>query len=487
MKVVFLILFLLAHTGLYVQVEAQSSTKFSSIIQGINQDPDMQSATWGFCVKEVNSGKLIASFQPNKSLVTASVMKALTTSTAIQMLGSDYQYATDLGYEGSLSSQGVLTGNIICRGSGDPTLGSDRFSSQPSAEALIKQWGDLIRQAGITTIRGDLVADVSVFGSQSSPGNWSWEDMGNYYGAGCSGINFHENLYYLDFRSGSSPGSATQVLRTRPPVEGMTFTNEVIAGPRGSGDNAYIYGAPYSYHRYIRGSIPPAREVFTIKGSIPNPGFFIMEQLKQYLKTCGIEVQGSCRIVSAPQEYTHFVQLDRHFSPPLAEIIRETNFESINLYAEALMKTLAVQNGKEGQTGEGTKALVAYWKNRGVPTKGMILRDGSGLSPNNVATPFQISEILRLSYLSPEGKAFYAALPVAGQSGNIKSMLKGTAAQGKIRMKSGYISHVRGYAGFVESRSGKLLVFSLNANHFTCSPGRMRRLFERLMLAMANL
>ena len=487
MKVYFPLLFLLTYWGQCIQVEAQSTSRFSTVIQGINQDPDMQAATWGFCVKEVNSGKLIASFQPNKSLVTASVMKALTTSTAIQLLGSDYQYTTDLGYEGSISSTGVLSGNIICKGSGDPSLGSDRFSSQPSAEALIKKWGDLIRKLGITTIQGDLIADVSIFGSQSSPGNWSWEDMGNYYGAGSSGINFHENLYYLDFRSGPSPGSSTQVLRTRPPVEGMTFTNEVIAGPRGSGDNAYIYGAPYSYHRYIRGSIPPGREVFTIKGSIPNPGFFIMDQLEKYLKTCGIEIQGSSRVVSESLPYSNFVRLDRHYSPTLEELIRETNFESINLYAESLMKTLAVQNGKEGQTHEGIKALVSYWKNRGIQTKGMILRDGSGLSPNNVATPLQICEILRLSYLSPEGKAFYASLPIAGQSGNIKNMLKGTAAQGKIRMKSGYISHVRGYAGFVESRSGKLLVFSMNANHYTCSAGRMRRLFERLMLAMANL
>lgn len=486
MKAYFPLLVLLMYSWQPTHLLGQSVSKFSTIIQGINQDPDMLSATWGFCVKEVQSGQVIASFQPNKSLVTASVMKAVTTATALPILGSTYRYTTDFGYDGSISSVGVLRGNIICKGSGDPTLGSGRFPNQPTAEALIKKWGDLIRQTGITRIQGDLIADISIFGSQSSPGNWSWEDMGNYYGAGSSGINFNENLYYLDFRSGPTPGSPTQVLRTRPPVEGMTFTNEVLAGPRGSGDNAYIYGAPYSYHRFIRGTIPPGRDVFTIKGSIPNPGFFIMERLMQYLKTCGIEVEGACRVSSEPYSYSHFTPLDRHNSPPLTDIIRETNFESINLYAETLIKTIAAQRGQKGHTKEGIKIVSSYWKNRGVHTKGMILRDGSGLSPNNVVTPLQICEILRLSYLSPEGKALYSSLPVVGQSGNIKSMLRGTPAQGKIRMKSGYISHVRGYAGFVESRSGKVLVFSMNANNFTCSAGRMRRLFERLMLAMAE-
>ena len=466
---------------------AQPSSRLQTTIQGINQDPDMASASWGFCVKDVRSGKLLASFQHNKSLVTASVMKAISTASALHILGPDYRYRTELGYEGTLSSKGILEGNILCKGSGDPTLGSDRFDQNLNANALIKKWGDLIQKTGIKVIKGDLIADVSIFGSQLTPDNWSWEDMGNYYGAGSHGINFHENLYFLDFRSDAQPGSPTQVLRTRPPVQGMTFTNEVLAGPRGSGDNAYIYGSPYSFHRYIRGTIPPGREVFTIKGSLPNPGIFLLERLRQYLAGCGIQIHGDLRLEPIPQRYPSFSPLDQHLSPPLREIAKETNFESINLFAETLVKSIAVQEGKKGNTEEGLDIISEFWKDRGIQTKGMILRDGSGLSPNNVLTPLQLTEILRLSYLSPIGKDFYASLPVAGQSGTVKGMLKGSKAQGKIHMKSGYISHVRSYAGFVESRTGRLLVFSMMSNNYTCSSGRMRRLLERLMLAMVEM
>ncbi len=487
MKIYFLASILLLTSLLREEIYAQSTSRLETAIQGINQDPDMASASWGFCVKDVQSGKLLASYQHNKSLVTASVMKAISTATAFHILGPSYQYSTELGYNGTLSPSGTLEGNIICKGSGDPTLGSDRFDQNLNAEALIKKWGDLIQQAGIKVIKGDLIADVSIFGSQLTPDNWSWEDMGNYYGAGSHGINFHENLYYLDFRSKALPGSPTQVLRTRPPIKGMTFSNEVLAGPKGSGDNAYIYGSPYSFHRYIRGTIPPGREVFTIKGSLPNPGNFIMEQLRQYLQTCGIQVQGNLHLQTSPRTYSSFSLLDRHLSLSLMEIARETNYESINLFAETLVKSMAVHQGKKGDTEEGLDVISDFWKDRGVQTKGMILRDGSGLSPNNVLTPLQITEILRLTYLSPIGKDFYTSLPVAGQSGTVKGMLRGSRAQGKIHMKSGYISHVRSYAGFVESRSGKLLVFSMMSNNYTCSSGRMRRLLERLMLAMVEM
>ncbi|MEM6630079.1 MAG: D-alanyl-D-alanine carboxypeptidase/D-alanyl-D-alanine-endopeptidase [Bacteroidota bacterium] len=464
-------------------LSAQSTSQLETVIQGLRQDPGLETAHWGFCVKEVQSGKVLASYNPNQSLVTASAMKAITTSTALLKMGEAYRYETVLGYRGKLNTGGVLEGDLIVKGTGDPTLGSDRFDAFPNSEQLIKTWGDAVLQRGIRIIEGNLIADAAHFSSQSTPGNWSWEDMGNYYGAGSWGINFHENLYYLDFKSGPTPGSATQILRTRPLVSDLSFTNEVKAGPRGSGDNAYIFGAPYSQERYVRGTIPPARNVFTIKGSLPNPPMFLLTEFREYLRKCGITVKGKLSVAFSSTPGT-ITTLHTHHSPSLAEIARETNYESINLYAESLLKSIAVQSGEKGTTDAGIDALISYWKSRGLDTKGMLLRDGSGLSPNNAVTPLQLAEILRLSYLGPSGRALYNSLPVAGISGTIKSMLKGTTAQGKIHMKSGYISHVRSYTGFVESRSGKTLVFAMMSNNYTCTSGRMRRLFERLMLAM---
>ena len=465
-------------------LQAQSTSQLETVIQGLKQDPGLETATWGFCVKEVQSGKVLATHNLNKSLVTASAMKALTTATALIKLGAEYRYETTLGYRGKINPEGILMGDLIVTGTGDPTLGSDRFDAYPHAEQLIESWGNTLLKKGIKTIQGDLIADASYFSSQSTPGNWSWEDMGNYYGAGAWGINFHENLYYLDFKSGATPGSSTQILRTRPPVADLVFTNEVKAGARGSGDNAYIYGSPYSNQRYVRGSIPPGRSVFTIKGSLQEPPMYLLKALNQYLQKCGISLKGKLSVAYSPIPYSSHQTLHTHRSPTLAEIARETNYESINLYAESLLKSVAAQAGESGSTEAGIEVLESYWKSRGIDTKGMIIRDGSGLSPNNVLTPLQLAEILRLSYLGPNGRAYYQTLPIAGVSGTIKSMLKGTAAQGKIHMKSGYISHVRSYAGFVESRSGKTLVFAMMSNNYTCSAGRMRRLFERLMLAM---
>ena len=404
-----LLLFLYFSSPLFLR--AQSTSQLETVIQGLKQDPGLETATWGFCVKEVQSGKVIASYNLNKSLITASAMKAVTTSTALIKMGSDFRYETILGYLGTVNSAGVLTGDLIVKGTGDPSLGSDRFDAHPDAEQLIELWGNTLLKQGIKTIQGDLIADASHFSTQSTPGNWSWEDMGNYYGAGSWGINFHENMYFLDFKSGPNPGNSTQILRTRPPVSDLLFTNEVTSGARGSGDNAYIYGSPYSQHRYVRGSIPPGRNVFTIKGSLQEPPKFLLQTLKQYLLKCGISVNGKLVVTYSPAQGESkrgtITPLHTHRSPTLAEIARETNYESINLYAESLLKSIAVQSGEIGSTEAGIEVLEAYWKSRGIDTKGLIIRDGSGLSPNNVLTPLQLSEILRLTYLGTTGAALF--------------------------------------------------------------------------------
>jgi len=460
-----------------------------SAINSLNRDPDMRSANWSFTVMDLESGNTVASHDPYRCLSTASSLKVITTATALAMLGPDYRYETFVEYDGNLSGS-ILSGNIYLRGSGDPSLGSDRFGEAFEMEKLLNKWALEIKASGIREIRGQVIGDAQIFSTQITPEEWAWEDIGNYYGAGASGLNLHENLYYLDLKPGASIGSSTQVIRTRPAMN-ITFHNELRTAGSRTGDNAYIFGAPYTRLRYLRGTIPAGRSVFTIKGSIPDPAQFAAEQLKAALEKCGVIVEGNATTIRFEDLQGRYRPSRRqvllsHQSPRLEDIVYHTNMKSVNLFAEVLARTLAVHQGKFGGNEEAVDEIMGFWTAKGIDTKGMNMRDGSGLSAGNAVSSYQMASILR--YVSGQRyfPEFKKSLPVAGRSGSLSGMMKGTAAEGRVQAKSGYIAGVRSYTGYVSTRSGQTWAFSMIANNYSCSAGAMRRKLEKLMVAMAS-
>ena len=159
---------------------------------------------------------------------------------------------------------------------------------------------------------------------------------------------------------------------------------------------------------------------------------------------------------------------------------------SVNLFAEALAYRLAVKGGEKGSAEDAVEVMEAYWKNQGVNTRGMSIKDGSGLSPNNSLSTYQLAFILRKAALASYSDDFIESLPLAGKSGSLSSMLRGTTAEGRLRAKSGFIAGVRGYAGIVDTVNGKKLAFAMISNNYACSAGQMRRKLETLMVSLAD-
>ncbi|MEZ4771694.1 MAG: D-alanyl-D-alanine carboxypeptidase/D-alanyl-D-alanine-endopeptidase [Bacteroidia bacterium] len=470
--------------------QVSTYAQLKTAINALDKENDMRTASWSICVMDASNGQILAEFDKDRNLATASTMKTITTATALSLLGPEYRFETVLQHDGKIDDQGVLQGNIYIKGSGDPSLGSDRFGENYDMPHVMNIWSQAIKAAGITSINGRIIGDASVFSSQLTPGEWPWEDMGNYYGAGAAGLNLNENYYRLDLKPGASVGSATEIIRTDPPMQ-ISFVNELTTGSAGSGDNAYIFGASYTDLRYIRGTIPAGSSVFSIKGSIPDPALFCATRFTEELNLCGVKVSGNPSTIRLEKIIGNPVSASRkdiytHTSPTLRDIIYQTNMYSINLYAEALGKKVAVEKGREGSAKEGAEAMEDYWRAQGVLTKGMFLRDGSGLSPNNVLSTFQLTSILCKMYKNRYFADFEASLPVAGKSGSLKSMLKGTVAENRLRAKSGFISGVRAYAGYAETLTGKVVAFTIIANHYDCSPGEMRRKMEVLMVKIVE-
>jgi len=450
-------------------------------------DPSLKHGSLSISVIDVESGRLLASYEPERSLSPASNLKVLATASALALLGPGYRFQSSLEYDGELSRDGVLSGNLYLRGYGDPSLGSPFLEGAMPLPQLMERLRMAVQQAGIRRIGGDIVGDASAFGSGSSGRAWHWEDMGNYYGAGAWALNLHENLHYLHFQQQAQLGATPQIIGVEPEIPGLEFINEVRSAARGSGDNAYIFGAPYQYNRYVRGTIPAGDGVFTIKGSLPDPPLFAAQCLRQGLAAVGIMSSGASSMLNGPERGQRRL-LYTHYSPPLSQIVNRANMESVNLYCEAMVKGIGWEKKQEGSTSAGLEAIKDYWTARGLSWGGSYLSDGSGLSGSNAVTSLFLARLLRLMAGQEAAvfRPFYESLPEAGRSGSLKNTLKGTAAEGRLRAKSGTLERVRAYSGYATGRNGRLLAFSVIVNNYEGSGGAMRQKLERFMLELCS-
>ncbi|QHT69116.1 D-alanyl-D-alanine carboxypeptidase/D-alanyl-D-alanine-endopeptidase [Rhodocytophaga rosea] len=472
---------------------AVSLSDLQTAVQDLANDPAIKHGQVAFSLKSSKTGKVIYEFNGDKSVIIASNLKLVTTATALAVLGAGYTFKTELQYDGVLGTDGVLKGNIYILGGGDPVLGSDKVKGSLATGPLMEVWADKIKEAGITQVNGAVIGDGDMYNDNVTPGGWVWSDIGNYYGAPVYGLNINDNLYTLYFKPGAKIGDPARILRIVPPMQQLEIINEVTTGKAGSGDNAYIYGAPYTYLRQIQGTIPAGVNEFDIRGSLPDPVTFCAGLLQQKLTQKGIKVSQMAISTRLLRMRKTKINTDRkpifaHLSPPLSAIVEETNLKSMNLYAEAMAKLLGVNIFKDGTTFSGTEAIVKFWKEKGIHTDGFFMRDGSGLSRTNVIRATTLTDILNWCAKDSIFAPLYNSLPVAGVSGTMKNIGKGTAAAGNIRAKTGTLERVMNYSGYYYNKSGELMSFAIITNDYVSeSSAQIRKKIERIMVVMAGL
>lgn len=489
-RIALLIGFCLGALGLHGQIDTKG---VHAQLAKITQSAGMRNGQFGFALYDMESGKLLEKERLDETLLPASTMKTVTSAAAFGILGPDYKFKTLLEHDGKIEG-GILKGNVILHGGGDPTLGSDRYEWGTDMKSLLKIWVNKLKEKGVRRIEGNIIGDASLFEDALVPINWVWGDIGNYYGAGACGLSFNENSYTVYFVPGKSVGSRAEFIRTDPPMPDIKFVNEMRTGSSSSGDNGFVYGAPYTFARTLRGTVPMG-DTFTIKGSIPDPALFAAQALRNALLGDSISITGKATTVrhmllEGEASPTGRTTLYTHQSPALKDVIYWLNKKSINLYAEHLVKTIGVVLANDGSTTAGTKAIAEYWAGKGINVTGLQMDDGSGLSRYNGITPNQLASMLRKDVGEPWFADFFKSLPIAGDAncpGSLKSMCRGTAAELKVWAKSGYISRVRTYAGYVETRSGKRLCFAMMANNYTCTNAVAKNFLEGLMVAMAEI
>ncbi|MBL7816936.1 MAG: D-alanyl-D-alanine carboxypeptidase/D-alanyl-D-alanine-endopeptidase [Saprospiraceae bacterium] len=463
----------------------------SEAVQRLTTDFSLRYGQVGVIVMDAKTGQILASQNETMSLIPASNMKIVSTAAGLGILGSDFQFRTELQYDGEIRDS-ILYGNIYIKGSGDPTLASPLMEGVPSMSTVLDSFSHEIKRLGIKKIVGKIVGDGSAFEPSTAVPTWLWEDLGNAYGAGPSGLSFHENLYDLVFEKNTTAGMPPSVSSIEPHIPDFQLINEV-RGKQGGGDDAYIYATPYSSVGYVRGTIPTGTGKFTINGSIPDPPYFAAWHLRKNLRQQDVEVTDSATTqMILDQNPNKSFSLRKPFftwySPKLSEIVRKANVESVNLYCEAIVRAIGLKQSGSGSNEEGIRSIYHFWQSKGVNTEGLFMQDGSGLSPRNGISPLQLASMLRTVALdSVLFKPFYQSLPEPAKSGTLKSMFKNTpSVSGRLRAKSGTITRVKSYSGYVTTESGQLLVFSAICNNFTGTQRDIRKKLEQFMVDLCT-
>jgi serine-type D-Ala-D-Ala carboxypeptidase/endopeptidase (penicillin-binding protein 4) len=468
-----------------------SNEILNDAIRTLASDPALEHGQLGICVMDISSGEILGERKMNESLIPASNMKILTTAAGLSILGDDYTFRTELQYDGIIDRDGALIGNIYIKGYGDPTLGSPYMEKVLGMNAIIDTFAKEIARLGIKRINGHIVGDGTTFESSPAPQTWLYEDLGNYYGAGPHGLNFHENLFTVKFQQTQSFGISPTITSIDPYIPNLNLNNEVKSVNERE-DNSYILGMPYNNNMYMRGKIPTGSGEFKIQGALPDPPYFLAWYLDQKIKSLDIPIRDSATTTLILMAHNQPMGSRRTFftlrSPNLKEITKKTNVESVNLYAETIIRAISLQQSGEGSNDAGVKGVLDFWKAKGLDTQGLFMQDGSGLSPRNGITPNQLASILRLTALDNTiFPSFYNSLPEPGKSGTMKSMFQNSSSQLKLRAKSGTLTRVKCYSGYVTKKDGRMISFSVMANNFTCTQRELRPKLEHFMLELCRM
>ena len=361
--------------------------RVSNAMNRFTQHEQVKHAIASFTMADEN-GKIIYHYNDQFGLAPASNMKVFTSIAALDILGKDYQYKTEIGYSGNIKDS-ILIGTLFIKGNGDPTTGSWRYT-QTQSDTIMKQLCTLLRKKGIREIRGSVFLDGSSFSVNAVPSGWSWGDIGNYYGAGTWGLNWHENQYDMKLKPGKDIGDNVDIKEEDPEMPYTTFINKLTTAEKSSGDNSLIYLTPNSDVAIIEGTIPNGN-LFTVSGSLPEPYTAWISAIKKGFIANRIIYNGTSQtsmdMALQNKAIPHYDSLiDYLYSPTLDSMNYFFLKKSINLYGEDFIKTIASQKKNDASTDDGVDAMKKFWIEKGIEKSAFNIKDGCGLSAETRVT-----------------------------------------------------------------------------------------------------
>ncbi len=416
-----------------------------------------------------HKGQIILEHNPQLNLIPASTVKTLTAMMALEFLADTFRYNTDILLQGNVDDSGTLEGALLIAADGDPSFCSKEFelSINDFCQSIYKE----LKKNNINCIE-----HLSFYSSHPDRpainDTWLWQDVANYYAGGVQDFNILDNSYSLCFDTKNPIGTKPKMIHIKPTIPQLSISNELRIASQGTGDQSYIYYTSNG-QRVIRGTLPKGSTSYCVQGSIPDPKLFFAQYLSDYL---------SQRDISLINHYNEIKQIPptaRRIhsipSPFLQDLLQLCLEKSINLFAEGIMTSLMNQL----HLNTPQDVLDRFIGLLSLKNDGIILYDGSGLSPRNAISAGTFTEIL---YKIQEKKwfdHFVNTLAEAGKEGTLKHWMKNNTTNKKIYAKSGSMSGVICYTGYVFEQNKPSYSFALLFNDFDMSNQKMRKLVEQ--------
>lgn len=438
---------------LEVSREPEDVALCAQVNQTIEQS-EFANARWGIIVVSLKNGRVVCEREGRKLFNPASVQKILTSVVALDALGADFRWQTKI-YSTREIDNGVLNGDLILYGHGAPDFNDEAL------ENLVNQ----LRGKNLMEIKGDIIGDASFFKGDNLGDGWTWNDVQWYYGSEASALTINQNQATITLADGK-PHSSTeyvQISGTIQPVEDI----EAVGLKRGLGDNQiYVWGNANALNARV---------------AVNNPALLAAQSLKRALEKKGIKVKGESKSADWKSENKSDVsaafELASIESRNLGEIIEKMNKDSINLYAELILRTLGKKIGDaapdenqhkqklRGDDAAGANVIKKWLTEKNVATGEIKIHDGSGLSRLDLVTPESIGRALIYASQSKINNAFKKSLPVAGIDGTLRGRLGN--ARGKISGKTGSITYVNSLAGYARKSADETFAFVIFCNNQT--------------------
>jgi D-alanyl-D-alanine carboxypeptidase/D-alanyl-D-alanine-endopeptidase (penicillin-binding protein 4) len=477
-----ILIFSLVASTLSVGTAADPSEILRRDLDRIFSDPRFADTQMGIEVFSLDRSEALYEKNSQRLCIPASNNKILTAAAALIRLGPEYRFETRVLTDGQIEN-GVLKGNLIIRGSGDPSISARFQSGNPFG--IFREWAAKLKDWNIRSIAGDILGDAGAFDEIKFGHGWAWDDLSQSYAAPVGALQFNDNIALIEMAPGAQRGSLASI-KTSPLPGYPAIENRIMTEQEGTQAQIRIEAGDSIDSIVARGSIPSDGPATTRAIAVQSPVLYYLSALRYALaqqeidtKICRIKEVRDCALPSLSLLWDQT-------SPELSEILKPMLKTSQNLYAETLTRALGLALLGEGTFAKGREIVEDTLSQMGIQKGSYSYADASGLSRLNLASADTLVRILRYMYKHPRFAFFYGSLPIAGVDGTLEARMRRTKAENNLHAKTGTIAQVSAISGYLRTADGEMLAFSIIVNNFLMDKDEAERLQDKALLRLAN-
>ncbi|WP_139488634.1 D-alanyl-D-alanine carboxypeptidase/D-alanyl-D-alanine endopeptidase [Brevibacillus dissolubilis] len=464
---------------------ADKTYELSKLLDPIIDQAQMKGVTTGVIVKSLDRAaneNVLYERDADRLLTPASNLKLLTSATALQKLGKDYRYPTEIYLSQKVTSAGVLNGDVIVKGYGDPSLHTED-SLKVQEGISVEEIAAVLKENGIKRMNGNLIMDDTYFDNQRLGLGWAWDDESYYYNALIGALSINRGTVMIDYAPAAQAGEPVKV-ELFPKTSYVQVINESKTVGADEENTFAIERERGKNIIHIKGNLPIDASADYERVPVEEPAYYTGTVLKEKMQAAGIQVSPKSTVKLGTAK-ANAIKLTTLESEPLSDIVTYLNKKSDNFYAEMLLKKLGAAPGKPGSADAGAAAVQTWLQSLGVSTSFDMI-DGSGLTRYNLISPRHINSVLEVMTKQSNFETYYSSLPIAGVDGTLSSRMKDTAAAGNVHAKTGTLTGVSSLSGYVTTKDGEKLVFSIMMNGYTDKAANLTAVQNQLAVALAS-